>query len=83
MKTYKKLPIEQVETIVDGKSVIADGPQMYEVIETTTTVTTDKTYRVNFINTISMLEAKKAKFIEEIDAQILENHTILAEIDKL
>ena len=84
MKTYTKLPIEQVEvTNEDGTISYVDWPQMYEVVDTTTTITKDKTYRENFVSVIAWLQEKKAKLIEEIDAEILENQLTLNAIDAL
>lgn len=83
MKTYTKLPIEQVTTITNWESITVDWPQMYQVVETIETTTSNKTTRENFVNTIASLEQQKSNYISKIDAEIAENESILAEIDKL
>ena len=75
MKTYIKLPIEVIEWV--------SQPQMYEVTETTTSTSTDKTTRENFVNIIASLNTKKAEFNTQIDSEIEEAQAILVEIDKL
>ena len=83
MKTYTKLPIEKITTIVDWEEVEIDWPQMFEVVETKEVTTTNKTTRENFVNVIENLNDRKSKLVAEIDAEIAENEAILVEIDKL
>lgn len=83
MKTYTKLPIEQVSSTVNGVTTQVAWPQMYAITETVTNVTTDKTTRENFVNIIASLNTKKTEFNTQIDAEIAEAQAILVEIDKL
>lgn len=83
MKTYVKLPIEKITTIVDWVTTEVDWPQMYEIVETKEVTTTDKTTKENFIALIANAEAKKAECIAKCDAEIAEYEAIITELNKL
>lgn len=83
MKTYVKLPIEKVITIINWESTEVDWPQMYEVTETKEVTTTDRTTKENFIALIANAEAKKAECIAKCDEEIAWYEAIIAELDKL
>jgi len=89
MKTFEKLQpqtlkqITKVATDTEDEKFIEETIQYYKVIETKEVVEENITTLENFVEVIRLLEEKKQKLVEEIDAEIAYNQNILTELKKL
>ncbi len=89
MKTFEKLKPQTVKQITklatekEPEEFIEETVQYYKVIETKEVVEENITTLENFVEVIRLLEEKKQKLVEEIDAEIAYNQNILTELKKL
>lgn len=89
MKTFEKLKPQTVKQITkqatdtEEEEFIEETVQYYKVIEKKEVVEENITTLENFVEVIRLLEEKKQKLIEEIDAEIAYNQEILDWLKKL